>query len=159
MQIAGRFSKRKRQIDILVAEDTPAKPLRTVADAKFFKRKVDVKAVDELAGFVDDVGAQRGMLITNGSYTRAALKRAFYGSSDLELDILNFSALQTPQGFAAIPYSGEPAFLVPAPFGWVIDSTQRKGFLASMYQRGLELETAKKRKKFLYINFWNKTNS
>lgn len=158
VHIVGRFSKRKRQIDILVAEDTPAGPLRTVVDAKFFKRKVDVKAVDGLAGFVDDVGAQRGMLITNGSYTRAALKRAFYGPSDLELDILNFSALQTFQGFAAIPYSGEHAFLVPAPFGWVIDSTQRKGFLASMYQRGLELETAKKRKEFLYINFWNKTN-
>lgn len=158
VHIVGRFSKRKRQIDILMAEDTPAGTLKTVVDAKCFKRKVDVKAVDGLAGFVDDVGAQRGMLITNEGFTRAALKRAFYGPSELELDILNFSTLQKFQGFAAIPYSGEYAFLVPAPFGWVIDSIQGKGFLASMYQRGLDLEAAKKRKEFLYINFWNKTN-
>jgi tetratricopeptide (TPR) repeat protein len=158
VHLVGRFSKRKRQIDILITEDAPSGPLQTVVDTKFFKRKIDVKAVDGFAGFVDDVGAQRGMLITSGGYTRAALKRAFYGPSDLELDILNFAALQKFQGFSAIPYSDEHAFLVPAPFGWVIDSTQGKGFLASMYQRGLDLETAKKKKEFLYINFWKKAN-
>lgn len=112
--LAGRFSKRKRQIHILLTENAPTGPLQTVVDTKLFRRKVDVKAVDAFAGFVDDVGAQRGVLITNGGYTRAALKRAFYGPSDLELDILNFAAL--------------------------------------------DLETAKKKKEFLFINFWKKTN-
>lgn len=152
----GRFSKRKRQIDILVIEKTPAGILKTVVDTKLFKRKVDVKGVDEFAGFVADVGAQRGMLITEKGYTKAALRRAFYDPGDLEFDILNFSALQQFQGFGAIPYAGNNAFVVPAPFGWVIDATQGEEYLAAMYQRGLDAETAKKKKEFLYINFWNK---
>ena len=115
-----RFSKRKRQIDILITENTPVGKLKTVVDAKCFRRKVDVKAIDGLAGFVEDVGAQKGMLITNLGYTKAALKRAYYGPSDLELDILNFSSLQSLQAFVAIPYAGENSFLVRAPFGWVI---------------------------------------
>jgi hypothetical protein len=73
----GRFSKRKRQIDILIAEKTPVGILKTVIDTKLFNRKVDVKAVDALAGFVDDVGAEKGMLITSRGYTQAALRRAF----------------------------------------------------------------------------------
>lgn len=155
VRVKGRLSKRKRQIDVLVSENTPAGPLKTVVDAKSFKRKVDVKAVDGLAGFVKDVGAQRGMLVTSRGYTKAALNRAFY-DNDLELDILNFSALQQFQGFAGIPYSGKNAFLVPAPFGWIVDATQGEGYLASMYQRGIGVETAKKKMEFLYVNCWNR---
>ena len=151
------FSKRKRQIDILITEQTPAGTLKTVVETKFFKRKVDVKAIDGLSGFVEDVGANRGMLITTGGYTKAALKRAFYGPSDLELDVLNFSELQRFQAFGAIPRAGKHAFLVPAPFGWVIDATQGNGYLACMYQRGLDAQTAREKKEFLYIDFWDRT--
>ncbi len=153
IRVKGRFSKRKRQIDILIAEKTPAGILKTVVDTKLFTRKVDVKAVDALAGFVDDVGAQRGMLITSRGYTQAALRRAFYGPNDLELDILNFSALQQFQGFTAIPYKGDKAFLLGAPFGWIIDAKRTKGRLCNMYQRGLDMTTAVEKKEFLYINF------
>jgi len=156
VHVKGRFSKRKRQIDILITESTPAGALRTVVDTKFFKRKVDVKAVEGLEGFVHDVGAQRGMLITNRGYTQAALRRAFYGPSDLELDILDFSALQHLQGFTAIPYKGEKAFLVAAPFGWIVDASRTEGRLANMYRRGLDVESAMREKEFLYINFWNR---
>jgi hypothetical protein len=94
VRVVGHFSKRKRQIDIFLTESTPAGILKTVIDTKLFKRKVDVKAVEAFEGFVSDVGAQKGILITSRGYTQAALRRAFYGRSDLELDILNFSALQ-----------------------------------------------------------------
>jgi hypothetical protein len=157
VHLKGLFSKRKRQIDILITEQTPAGTLKTVVETKFFKRKVDVKAIDGLSGFVEDVGANRGMLITTGGYTKAALKRAFYGPSHLELDVLNFSELQRFQAFGAIPRAGKHAFLVPAPFGWVIDATQGNGYLACMYRRGLDAQTAKEKKEFLYINFWDKT--
>jgi tetratricopeptide (TPR) repeat protein len=156
VRVKGRFSKRKRQIDILVTENTPAGTLRTIVDTKFFKRKVDVKVVEGLEGFVSDVGAQKGMLITSLGYTRAALRRAFYGPSNLELDILNFSELQRFQGFTAIPYAGEKAFLVAAPFGWVVDATRTESRLANMYQRGLDVTSAMRKKEFLYINFWNR---
>ena len=156
IRIKGRFSKRKRQIDLLIRESTPAGILKTIVDAKFFKRKVDVKAVDALAGFVDDVGAQRGMLITSIGYTKAALRRAYYGPSNLELDILNFSALHELQGFTAVPYKGKNAFLVSAPFGWIVDAKRTDRRLANMYQRGIDLSAAIKRKEFLYINYWDR---
>jgi tetratricopeptide (TPR) repeat protein len=157
VRVTGRFSKRKRQIDILIIEETPAGTLKTVVDTKLFKRKVDVKAVDGFAGFVSDVGAQRGILITEEGYTKAALRRAFYDPGDLELNILNFAELQRFQGFGAIPYSNNNAVVVPAPFGWVIDATQGKGYVAAMYQRGVDADTAKKKKEFLYLNFQDKS--
>jgi tetratricopeptide (TPR) repeat protein len=156
VRVKGRFSRRARQIDILLTENSPAGILKTVIDTKLFKRKVDVKAVEGLEGFVNDVGAQKGVLITSCGYTRAALKRAFYGPSNLELDILNFSTLQHLQGFAAIPYVGKRAFLVKAPFGWIIDATRRELWLACMYQRGLDIASAQRRKEFLYINLWDR---
>jgi hypothetical protein len=79
VRVRGRFSKRKRQIDILMTETTPAGILKSVIDTKFFKRKVDVKAVEGLEGFVADVDAQKGILIKSRGYSQAALKRAFYG--------------------------------------------------------------------------------
>jgi len=154
--VKGRYSKRKRQIDVLITEETPAGTLKTVIDSKFFKRKVDVKSVDAFAGFVDDVGAQRGMLVTSRGYTQSALRRAFYGPSDLELDILDFAELQQFQGFTAIPYKGRNAFLVTAPLGWIVDATRTEGRLANMYRRGLNVEAAIEKKEFLYINFWDR---
>jgi tetratricopeptide (TPR) repeat protein len=156
VHVMGRFSRRKRQIDVLVIEESPAGTITTVVDTKFFGRKVDVKAVDAFAGFVDDVGAQRGMLITSRGYTDAALRRAFYGPTDLELDIVNFADLATYQGLAAVPYAGNRGFLVPAPFGWIIDCTRTGDRLANMYQRGLDLMTAMRKKEFLYLNRWDR---
>lgn len=156
VMVRGRFSKRKRQIDILVTETTPAGKLKTVIDAKFFGRKVNVKAVDGLAGFVDDVGAEKGMLITNIGYSKAALKRAYYGPHDLELDILDFSALQQLQSFVALPYVGKRTFIVRAPLGWIVDSTRTEDRLCNMYQRGLNVTRAVRNKEFIYINFWDR---
>ncbi|MGH8263928.1 MAG: restriction endonuclease, partial [Steroidobacteraceae bacterium] len=115
--MCGRYSKRKRQIDIYLVENTPAGRVRTVIDTKHFSRSVNVKAVDGLVGFVQDVRADRGMLITNQGYSIAALRRAFYGPTKLELDVVSFAELEQFQGFGAIPYSGEKGFLVTAPFG------------------------------------------
>ena len=74
----------------------------------------------------------------------------------MELDVLNFAALENFQGFTAIPYAGDKAFLVTAPFGWVIDATRGRGCLATMYQRGLCLSAAHRKKEFLYINYWDR---
>ena len=156
VKIRGRYSGRKRQIDILISEPTGQGRVRTVVDAKHFSRKVDVKAVDSLAGFVDDVGADGGMLVTGKGYSKAALRRAFYGHSDLELDVLNFDELKRLQGFVAIPYAGDLGLLIPAPLGWIIDAKREKGRLASLYQRGLDAPGAVNKKELIYINCWDK---
>jgi len=156
VRIQGRFSKRARQIDVLVTETIPAGRSKTIVDAKYFNRKVNVKAVDGFAGFLDDVGAHKGILITSKGYSKAALRRAFYCPKNLELDILNFSELKHLQGFCAVPYSGQNAFLIRAPLGWVIDAKRTDDRLASLYQRGLDAATALKNKEFMYINYWNR---
>lgn len=156
VHVRGRYSRRKRQIDVLLIEQTPAGIVKTIIDTKLFKRKVDVKAVDALAGFVDDVGAQKGMLITACGHTGSALRRAFYGPADLELDILNFSALEMFQGLSAIPYAGDKGFVVSAPLGWVVDASRSEGRIAAMYQRGIDAPRAIAKKEFLYINFWDR---
>ncbi len=156
MRIKGRYSKRLRQIDILITEKTPAGPSRIVIDAKLRNRKLNVKAVEEFEGFLEDIGADKGLLISNKGYTRSALRRAFYSPRDLELDILDFSELKQWQAFSALPYVGEKAFLVPAPFGWVVDATRADDCLCTMFQRGLDVDTAKRNREFLYVSFWNR---
>ena len=98
----------------------------------------------------------QGLLITQKGYSEAAINRAHYGPEKIELDVLNFEDLKNYQGLAAIPYSGKNSILLPAPFGWVIDIDRQTDFLACLYQRGLDLEKAKKNLEWMYLNFWHK---
>jgi hypothetical protein len=132
----GRYSKRSRQIDVLVTEHTAVGDSPFVVDSKRYKRKLDVKAVESFEGFLNDLGVRRGILISNNGYTKAALQRAYNSKRGLELDILNFSALARYQSFGAVPYFGKNAFLLPAPFGWVIDGTRTGPLVCKMFQRG-----------------------
>jgi hypothetical protein len=156
VQIKGRYSKRKRQIDILITEITPAGSIRIVIDAKNHSRKLDVRAVDNFEGFLNDIGISKGLLIAQNGYTSTALRRAYNCPSDIELDILNFSELKKWQAFCAIPYSGKTAFIVQAPFGWIVDASRDYNLLCMMYRRGLDSKSAIRDGEFLYIDFWDK---
>ena len=156
IHIRGRYSKRMRQIDILITEKAPSGPIQIVIDAKLYNRKVNVKTVEEFEGFLNDIGVDKGLLISNKGYSRSALRRAYYCPRNLELDVLDFSELKQWQAFGAIPYVGNNAFLVPAPFGWVVDVTHNRAFLCTMFRRGIDAVTACKSREFLYINCWNR---
>jgi hypothetical protein len=145
-----------RQIDVLITEEAPIGITKVVVDAKLHKRKLNVKDIDAFAGFVDDVGADRGLLLTNTGYTRSAFRRAYYGPRDLELDVLTFAELKRWQAFGALPYVDDQAFLVPAPFGWVVDANRVTDALCTMYQRGLDAETAERNREFVYVNAWDR---
>ena len=152
----GRYSKTERQCDVLIEDYVAGNRITIVVDGKFFNSKVDVKEVDSFIGMLDDIGAHKGLLITQVGYTDAALNRAYYGPSDIELDILNFEQLKHYQGFTAIPYAGKNGVLLPAPFGWVIDARRTDSWLAILYQRGLTLKDAFESGEFMYINFWDR---
>ncbi|HEX3837814.1 MAG TPA: restriction endonuclease [Steroidobacteraceae bacterium] len=152
----GRYSKRKRQIDVLLTENTPAGKQIVPIDAKQYRRRVDVKVVEAFEGFLHDLGATRGLLITNTGYTKAALRRAFNSRRGLELDILNFSDLGKWQAFGAVPYFGKSAFLIPAPFGWVIDISPADGRICNMFQRGLSPAAAMKQRELMYLQCWDR---
>ncbi len=156
VKVDGRYTNTKRQIDVLIEDYVGGNRLRIVVDAKFFSKKIDVKAVESFIGMLADVDAHKGLLITQKGYSEAAIKRAYYGPEDIELDILNFNQLKEYQGFGAIPFAGGHGALIPAPFGWVIDNRTSEAGLAFLYQRGLDLEQAQSNHEWMYVQLWNR---
>lgn len=75
-KLLGRYSKTKRQIDVLVRVPTESGDLLLVIDAKDHARRLDVKHVEEFIGMVDDVGANKAALVSPLGFTKAALRRA-----------------------------------------------------------------------------------
>lgn len=75
--LVGRISKTARQIDVLIdARHDTDNSRRIIVDAKKRRRKIDVKAVEEFMGLMEDVGASHGYLVSPSGYTKAAEKRA-----------------------------------------------------------------------------------
>ena len=154
-KIIGRYSKVERQIDVLIEGRIAGKKIRLVIDGKYYSENVDVKAVDSFISMVEDIDAAQGILITSKGYSQAAINRAYYGPTDIELDILNFDELKQFQGFGGLTYSGWHGAMIPAPFGWIVDGTQRLGSIANLYQRGKTYEEATKNGEFIYMNIFS----
>ncbi len=154
-KIIGKYSKVKRQIDILIEGTIAGYLIRIIVDCKYFSRKVDVKEVESFSSMIEDVGANQGILITRKEFTAAAANRAYYGPRKVELDILNFDVIENYQGLVAFPYSGNHCVFLSTPLGWVIDIKNKINSIASLYQRGLTLEQAQNKCEWMYLNFWH----
>lgn len=156
--VDGRYSKAKRQIDILIEDYVAGNRIRIVIDGKFFSEKVDVKDVEMFIGMLNDCEANKGLLITQHGFSQAAINRAFFDPIDIELDILNFKDLYDFQGAGGIVHGKSYGALIKPPFGWVLDSTTREGMLGTFYQRGLDFNEAVASKEFIYVNLIEKNN-
>jgi len=154
--VNGRYSKVDRQIDILIEDYIAGSRMRIVVDGKFFSEKIDVKDVEMFIGMLNDCEANKGLLITQEGFSKAAINRAYFDPIDIELDILNFKNLHKFQAFGGIPYSEKHGVLLPAPFGWIIDANRRPNMLATLFQRGLTFEQAAENKEWMYVNIWSK---
>jgi hypothetical protein len=65
-----------------------------VVDCKHWTGKVDVGEVDAFVGFLLDVGAPLGLLVTTSEWTPAARSRAReQGAHDIDLDVVPFDEL------------------------------------------------------------------
>jgi len=158
VKVDGRYSKRKRQVDILIEQYIAGNRIRIAIDAKYFNKNIDVKVVENYISMLSDIEAHKGLLITNVGYSQAAINRAYYDPSDIELDILNFDELKEFQTEVAIPFAGNNAVIMFAPFGWIIDvRTNRGQWLASLYQRGQEFDP--NMDEWIYVNLWDKTKN
>lgn len=151
-KIIGRYSKIERQIDVLIEGRIAGKKIRLVIDGKYYSENIDVKEVDSFISMVEDIDAVQGILVTSKGYSEGAINRAYYGPTKIELDILNFEELKQFQGFGGITYSGQHGAIIPAPFGWIVDATKHEGFIATLYQRGKQYESAVKDGEFIYVN-------
>ncbi len=151
--VDGLFSKRKRQIDIQVRNEEGN---LLIFDAKKFNEKVDVKTVESFIGMVKDVGADKGIIVSEKGFSKTAINRAHYGENNIEVDILNLYELSRFQSEWAIPYAGKYGVVALAPFCWIIDGTRRDHMVTTMYRRGFTFEEATLNKEWAYVNFWEK---
>jgi len=75
-KIMGRKSKRMRQIDVSIRSKIGQFDVLIIIDCKDYAKPVDVKAVEEFMGLVDDVGAQQAAIVAAKGFTEAAKTRA-----------------------------------------------------------------------------------
>lgn len=155
IHIKGLYSKRMRQIDVLIQTDNGT---IYIIDAKKYGIKVNVKTVESFIGMVKDVGGNYGIIVSEKGFTKSAINRAHIGENNIEVDILNLNELGKFQAECAIQYAGNHGVVAAAPFGWIIDGTRRDNMVAILYQRGISFEEAAKNKEWAYINFWDKSN-
>ena len=83
VKMKGRRTNASRQIDVLVRERVGQYEINIVIDCKDYKHPVDVKGVEEFAGLLDDVGAQKGVLVCPAGFTANAKTRA----AGLQIDL------------------------------------------------------------------------
>ncbi|MFH1642604.1 MAG: restriction endonuclease [Nanoarchaeota archaeon] len=87
--VIGRYSKVSRQIDISLKRQENEKTVFGVIECKCFSSKINVKTVDSFIGYLHDVGADFGILITNKGFSKAAENRA--KGISVKLEIIKFS--------------------------------------------------------------------
>ena len=76
VKLDGRQSKRKRQIDVLVRQNIGQYEIQVVIECKDYTRPINVKAVEEFYGLLDDVGAHKGVLVCPAGFSSTAKTRA-----------------------------------------------------------------------------------
>lgn len=89
-KLPGIFSKRKRQVDILVKTSAIGKEMIIAIDCKKFNKKINVKTVESFIGYLEDIGAHLGILITNEGFTKSSLNRVQNYTRDIRLEIVEF---------------------------------------------------------------------
>jgi hypothetical protein len=87
---AGRYSLVDRQIDILITAAIADSVQIGVFDCKRFNSKIDVKAVDSMIGYMDDLNANYGGIISCRGFSKAAYNRA--RSGNIKLKVIQFES-------------------------------------------------------------------
>lgn len=75
--ILGRLSGEPRQVDVSIRWSDVARQSRlAIVEVRDWRRRADITHLDKLASVLRDTGADRGVLICNGGFTRSALHYA-----------------------------------------------------------------------------------
>lgn len=89
-KIIGQHSQVERQVDVLVKGVVADVKLTGVFDCKHFSKNVDVKVIDSMYEFIDDIGADFGGVVTSEGFSEAAEKRA--ESANIDLRVITFES-------------------------------------------------------------------
>lgn len=74
-KIKGKSGK-LRQIDVAIRTSVLGYKVFIVVECKDYQKKIGIGKVDELIGKIEDVGADKGILISNSGFTEDAILRA-----------------------------------------------------------------------------------
>ena len=93
--IEGRHSKIQRQVDVLVKFSIADVNGIGVFDCKCYGENVDVQTIDYMVGFLDDVGAQLGGVVTTKGFSQAAINRAAGATAaKIDLRVIRFTTVE-----------------------------------------------------------------
>ena len=70
--LPGRFTEKKRQIDVSIRWTDSGHEQLTIVQARDRSRPADVNAVGEFIAVIEDVGASRGILVCRSGFTKNA---------------------------------------------------------------------------------------
>lgn len=156
-KIHGRLSMTDRQIDLLIEDEVAGSLVTIVVECKYFSAKVDVKEVDSFIGFLHDIRASKGILITNYGFTKAAQQRAANDSRDVEIRILDFEDLESFVGFGgAIAHRDRHVVIFPCPSGWIIHPHPMADMLAVFSRPDETWQQALKSREVMYLGIASK---
>jgi hypothetical protein len=159
--LPGKISKKNRQIDILIEGVIAGFDMKIVIDCKCYSKNVDIKDVETFLGLLNDVGANKGVIITTKGYSSGALDRAENDSLDVDLKIFTLEELirfEPYQTLLALPFRHNIPVLILAPSGWLIDGRSNKNWLASLYCMGSTLDDSIAKNNFMYVKISVKNN-
>ena len=88
VKVEGRMSGAPRQLDVSIRGNVAGYPAFGVVECRSRSRPTDVSEIDRLAGFLEDVGADFGIMVTRAGYSKAARRRAEH--AHMKLDVLCF---------------------------------------------------------------------
>ena len=89
-KVRGRHSKVLRQVDIMIR--IADVEIIGIFDCKHFNKKVNVKTVDSMIGFMDDTDAQFGGIISKMGFSKGAQNRA--NAARIKLDVIPFTSVE-----------------------------------------------------------------
>jgi hypothetical protein len=81
-RLVGQITGVRRQIDILVRIPSEAGDVTLIVDCKDHSTPVDVKEMEAFLGLLEDVGANRGAIVSALGFTEAAVRRAVRAGVD-----------------------------------------------------------------------------
>jgi hypothetical protein len=74
--IYGHIGERNRQIDVSIRSKIDDKDYLIIVEAKDYKHKVDVKEIGAFKSIIEDVRADKGIMVCNQGYSKTALRFA-----------------------------------------------------------------------------------
>ncbi|PJN59811.1 hypothetical protein PAEAM_28460 [Paenibacillus sp. GM1FR] len=92
VKILGHQSKVERQVDVLALGKFLGQEITVAVECKYYAKNIDVKIVDGFIGFLEDIKADLGIIITNKGFSSAAKNRA--EAKKIRLEILTFKEFE-----------------------------------------------------------------